>query len=219
MATEATFTVPSDQFPLGSVFTQRPTVTVELERIIPSKEMVIPYFWVRGTEADDLESAFNDHPSVENIRLVDSVEDEHLLRVEWMLDYDDVLTVLSETNVTLIAATGTKRQWTLEVRGDARSSLADFQRRCREVDIPITLTKLHALTPLETDTEAALTDKQQEALALAYECGYFESPREVTMDELGEQLGITQQAVAARLRRGIKHVLGGSLSGTTPPNQ
>ena len=26
------------------------------------------------------------------IRLVDAVEDEYLLRVEWALDYDDVLT-------------------------------------------------------------------------------------------------------------------------------
>jgi len=44
MATEATFTVPSDQFPLGTVFEQLPDVTVELERIIPAQDVVIPYF-------------------------------------------------------------------------------------------------------------------------------------------------------------------------------
>jgi hypothetical protein len=38
MATEATFTVPSDQFPLGTVFDQLPGVTIELERIIPAGE-------------------------------------------------------------------------------------------------------------------------------------------------------------------------------------
>ena len=50
MATEATFTIPSDQFPLGSLFEQLPGVTVELERIIPAQDVVIPYFWVRGGE-------------------------------------------------------------------------------------------------------------------------------------------------------------------------
>jgi predicted DNA binding protein len=59
--------------------------------------------------------------------------------------------------------------------------------------------------------EDALTDTQQEALVLAYERGYFESPRQVTLEELGEELGISQQAVGSRLRGGIKHILGSTL--------
>jgi len=173
---------------------------------------VIPYFWVRGTEVDDIESAFTAHPGVREIRLVDSVANEYLLRVEWAVDYDDVLTILTETAVPLLDATGTNEQWTFEIRGDDRSDIADFQRRCREHDIPVTLTALHALTPVETTTEAALTEPQQEALLLAFERGYFESPREATMAELGDELGISQQAVASRLRRGVKHVLQGTLS-------
>jgi len=65
------------------------------------------------------------------------------------------------------------------------------------MEIPVTLAELHALTPVETETEAALTDTQQEALVLAYERGYFESPHEVTMEELGDELGISQQAIAS----------------------
>ena len=215
MATEATFTVPSDQFPLGTVFAQLPNVTVTLERLIPARDVVIPYFWVRGTEVDDIESAFTEHPGVRAIRLVDSVEDEYLLSVEWALDYDDVLTILAETRVLLVEATGTTQQWTFETRGDNRSDISAFHERCREVDIPITLTKLHALTPVETATETALTDTQQEALMLAYERGYFESPREVTLEALGEELGISQQAVGSRLRGGINNVLGSTLSALT----
>jgi predicted DNA binding protein len=211
MATEATFTVPSDQFPLGTVFHQMPNVTVKLDRMIPSQDVVIPYFWVRGSKVESIESAFNENPGVKAIRLVDSVEDEYLLRVEWDLDYDDVLTILAETEVPLIDATGTDQQWTFEVRGDNRSDISAFHERCRELDIPITLTKLHALTPIETGTEAALTESQQEALMLAHERGYFESPREVTLEALGEQLGISQQAVGSRLRGGLRHVLGSTV--------
>ncbi len=137
MATEATFTVPSDQFPLGTVFNQLPNVTVELERIVPARDVVIPYFWVRGTEVSDIEGAFTEHPGVKDIRLVDSVEDEYLLRVEWSVEYADVLTILAETDVPLIEAIGTNQQWTFEIRGDQQSDIADFQRRCRELDIPV----------------------------------------------------------------------------------
>ena len=219
MATEASFTVPSDEFPLGTVFEQLPDVSVELERIIPAQDVVIPYFWVRGTPVDDIEGAFTEHPGVNRIELVDSVADEYLLRVEWSVDYDDVLTTLTATHVTLIEAVGTDTQWTFDIRGDTRGDVADFQSRCREVGIPLTVTELHALTPVETGTEAALTDTQQEALVLAYERGNFESPREVTMKDIGDELGITQQAVASRLRRGIKHILGSTLSDVAAPSR
>ena len=214
MATEATVTVPADEFPLGTVFAELPDVTVELERLIPSQDVVIPYFWVRGTKVEDIEAAFTEHPGVNDIQPVDSVADEYLLRVEWSLEYDDVLSVLIETDIPLIKATGTNEQWTFNIRGDSRSDVATFHTRCRELGIPVTLTELHALTPVETETEEALTDKQQEALVLAYDRGYFESPREVTMEELGEELGISQQALGARLRNGIKHTLNQTLSAT-----
>ncbi|WP_226482997.1 helix-turn-helix domain-containing protein [Natrinema amylolyticum] len=219
MATEATFTIPSDEFPLGSIFERVPDVTVELERIIPARDVVVPYFWVRGTTVDDIESAFADHPGVTDIKLVDSVADEYLLRVEWALDYEGVLSTLTETKIPLVKAVGTSQQWTFDVRGDDRSDIATFQRRCREQGIPITLTRLHALTPIETDAETMLTDAQREALVLAYDRGYFNSPRDVTMAELGDELGITQQAVASRLRRGTDQLLGTALSDLDAPSR
>ena len=212
MATEATFTVPSDQFPLGSIFEPFPGVTVELERIIPGTDYLTPYFWVRGVEIDDIEAQFTDHPGVNDIRLIDSVNDQYLLRVEWATSYDGILSTLAETEVPLIGAEGTHEQWTFDIRGDDRSDIAAFQRRCRELDIPITLTELHSLTPLDTGVESGLTESQHEALVLAYERGYFDSPRKVTMTDLGEELGISQQAVASRLRRGLKHVLRNTLA-------
>lgn len=123
-----------------------------------------------------------------------------------------MLSVLIETDIPLVEATGTNQQWTFDIRGDSRSDVANFYSRCRGVGIPVTLTELHALTPVETGTEEALTDEQQEALELAYERGYFEPPREVAMEDLGDELGISQQAVAARIRHGIKHTLQRTLS-------
>ncbi|SFR65012.1 helix-turn-helix domain-containing protein [Halogeometricum limi] len=212
MATEATFTVATDEFPLGTIFEQVPGVTVELERIVPGNGVVIPYFWVRGVDIDDVEAAFAEHPGVKTIRLVDSVGDEYLLRAEWDSTYEGVLSTLAETEVPLISAVGTDDRWTFEIRGDRRSNVANFQQLCRDRDIPVSLTALNTLTPVETTVESSLTDPQQELLFLAYERGYFNSPRDVTMAELGEELGITQQAVASRLRRGIRQVLGRTLA-------
>jgi len=212
MATEATITVPSETFPLGTVFEALPTVEVRLERVIPGVSTVIPYFWVRNAASDNIEAAFSAHPGVTDIRLIDSIEDESLLRVEWDSEYVGILTTLTETGVVLIDAVGTDEQWTFDIRGDSRDDVAAFLQRCQERDISVTLTTLHALTPVQTATEAVVTDPQQEVLELAYEQGYFESPRQVTMEDLGEDLGISQQAVASRLRRGTRRILGETLS-------
>lgn len=212
MATEATITFPSETFPLGTVFETLPGVEVELERVVPSSDVVIPYFWVRGAATDDVEAAFSDNPGVKDIRLVDSVADESLLRVEWEPEYVGLLTTLTETGVLLIEAVGTDGEWVFDIRGDSRDHVGEFLRLCRERDLPVTLRELHALTPVETASEAAITNAQQEALELAYERGYFESPREVTMEEIGEELGISHQAVASRLRRGTRSILGETLS-------
>ncbi|AFZ73223.1 helix-turn-helix domain-containing protein [Natronobacterium gregoryi] len=215
MATEATFTLPADRFPLGSVFEQLPDATIELERVIPSRDALVPYFWVRGVETDGIEEFFADQPEIRRIELVDSVEDEHLLRVEWASDHDGILHALTETDVPLVEAVGTDTQWTFDVRGDDRSDIVSFQQRCRELDVPITLRNLHPLTPTDSTVEAVLTEPQREALVLAFDRGYFDSPRAVTMEELGDELGISQQAVASRLWRGIDQLLATTLPETT----
>ena len=63
-----------------------------------------------------------------------------------------------ETQVPLVEAVGTNERWTFDIRGDDREDIASFQRRCRELEIPITLTRIQALTPIESQTEGELTD-------------------------------------------------------------
>ncbi|ELZ27083.1 bacterio-opsin activator HTH domain-containing protein [Halogeometricum pallidum JCM 14848] len=212
MATEATFTVRATEFPLGSIFEEFPAATVELERVVPNDEVLIPYAWVYGVCVDDVEAAFSSHPGVRSLRLVDAVDDQYLLRVEWDPSYRGVLSALAATRVPLLEAVGTSERWLFRIRGDKRHDVAAFYDRCQEWSVPVTMTELHSLTPRQRSAEATLTDAQREALVLAYERGYFDTPRGVTMAELGSKLGISQQAVGSRIRRGINCILGETLS-------
>lgn len=58
---------------------------------------------------------------------------------------------------------------------------------------------------------SALTEQQREALLAAYEHGYFTEPRETSLEELAEVLGISPTAVGGRLRRGMKSLIGMTL--------
>lgn len=210
MATVMEFRSPADEFPLGTVFENLPGVTVELERLIPHDTRVIPYFWVRGAEAEDIEAAFETHAGVVSIELIDSVDDEYLMRAEWESEYFGVLSALAAANVTVLSGVGTREGWHFEVRAESRESISEFRTNCQKKDIDIEITAVHALLPIRGEGYD-LTDAQREALELAFERGYFDSPRAATLDDIADELGISQQALSSRLRRGHRRLIAGTL--------
>ena len=212
MATVAEFTLDSHEFPLGTVFAALPDITVQLERIIPDANGVVPYFWVRGTKTDTIVEQFSEHPGVTDIQLVDSADGEHLMRCQWVPEHDIVLDALIDPDVVLLSAVGTEEKWTFEIRGESREAIGTFRNYCHEHGIPITLTELHALEPRGAQHE--LTEKQREALILAFERGYFDSPRETTLQEIADELDITQQSLSSRLRRGNRRLIEKALIGS-----
>ena len=214
MATVMEFTSPAAEFPLGSVFENLPGVTVELERLIPHETLIIPYFWVRGVDVEDIEAAFKPHTGVSNIRLVDSIEDEYLMRAEWEPEYFGVLSALAKANVVVLSGIGTNDGWRFEVRGESQEAIAEFRDHCQENDIQMAITAVHAMLPIQGEGYE-LTETQREALVLAYERGYFDSPRKVSLEEIADELGITQQSLSSRLRRGHRRLIGATLSSSS----
>ncbi|MFC6756922.1 MULTISPECIES: helix-turn-helix domain-containing protein [Haloarcula] len=210
MATVIEFTSPADEFPLGTVFENLTEATVELERLIPHDTLIIPYFWVRGADASDIEAAFEAHAGVVDVDLIDSVEDEYLMRAEWEAEYFGILSALGKANVVVLSGVGTKDGWDFEVRGEDRAAISEFRTLCQDHDISLEVTAVHALLPLQGDSYE-LTDPQREALVLAYERGYFDSPRTASLEDIAEELGITQQSLSSRLRRGHRRLIGGTL--------
>lgn len=210
MATVMELTSPAAEFPLGSVFESHPDVTVELERLLPHDTLVIPYFWVRGAAAADIEASFDVHAGVQNIRLVDSVDDEYLMRAEWDRDYVGILSAFVESNLVVLSGVGTSQGWEFEVRGETREEISEFRTYCQTHDIPIDIRTVHALLPIQGEGYE-LTDTQREALVAAYEHGYFDSPRTATLTAVAEDLGITQQSLSDRLRRGHRRLVEATL--------
>lgn len=211
MAIEASFTIDQSEFPLSGIFEELPDATVELDRVVPTADAVIPYFWIHAEGIDGLGTELADDAGVRDVAIIDEVEDQIFLRIDWDLSHESILTAMVNTPVTLISGIGDESQWTFEVRSADQESVSEFQTYCRERDIPIELTELHALSSLRSDREYDLTDGQQRALVLAYTRGYFDSPREATQRELADELGISHQAVSSRLQRGIRRLVASTL--------
>lgn len=211
MVVEATFTVDQDDFPLSTVFDDLVNVTIELDRVVPSSGWVIPYFWIYSDDSSKLRTDLSEDIGIDQVKFIDTVAEGMYVRIDWNLNHESVLTAITNTSVTLLSGKGYGGQWIFEIRGDTRDDIAEFQTYCTEHSLPTELVMLHAISPIDASTEYILTDDQREVLELAYSRGYFDSPRGVTQADLGATLGITRQAVASRLQRGLQRLVGSSL--------
>lgn len=211
MAIEASFTIEQADFPLSAVFENLPNATIELDRVVPTSDAVIPYFWIYADDTANLTTDLSEDIGVDQVKIIDEVEGQIFVRIDWNLDHESVLTAIVNTDVTLLSGIGNNEQWTFEVRASAQKEVSEFQTYCLDRDIPLQLTQLHALASLDSDREFDLTEGQQQALVLAYSRGYFDSPRGATQGDLADELEITRQAVSSRLQRGIRRLVASTL--------
>jgi predicted DNA binding protein len=58
------------------------------------------------------------------------------------------------------------------------------------------------------EEDALLTERQQECLSTAQRLGYFDVPRECTLAELANELGVDKSTASETIRRGTSRVVG-----------
>lgn len=211
MAEIAEFTVASEAFPLGHLFEHIPDITIELDRIVPTQEAVIPYVWVRGGDPDTIVAAVEPHPDLRSMRLVDQADDSSLFRVEWEPEVSGIISCITETEASLVSGHGHQGEWVFEVRADSADGISDFQQCCRDHEIETTLSRLHTLSEMDTRGRYNITPEQEEALLLAFNEGYYDEPRATSLESIADQLGISRQSVSDRLKRGYRNLVGSTL--------
>ncbi|WP_227378582.1 helix-turn-helix domain-containing protein [Haladaptatus halobius] len=200
--TVAELAIPADEFALRQTLTTIDGLTVEDERIAAHNgDSIMPYVWLRNKNQDMTEAALADDPTVEQVELLADLKSEWLYKMEWVDQIETLIQILVEEDGTILAATGNEDWWMLRILFPDREALSQTYEYCQEQDLSLDVRQIHQLEDGRQD-RFGLTDEQQEILVLAAEHGYYEVPREVSAEELADDVGISHQAVSERLRRG-----------------
>lgn len=215
MAVIAGVEIPASAFLLGTVL-EREHVSVRLERVIPLGDRFVPYLWLSDPDLDTVEAALTAEPDVAGYRVLDSVDGDTLVRLEWSSEADGFVEALAETDASVLTGRGEAEAWTLQLRFDSHDGLTDLHRRCAREDIPVALTRVHEPGVPEDGTQRSLTDTQHETLLAALEAGYFDVPRRTNLVGLADRLGVSDTAVSERLRRGIGTLVDAALDSDGP---
>ncbi|WP_435154715.1 helix-turn-helix domain-containing protein [Haladaptatus sp. DFWS20] len=213
MSVTTDLSIPGEEFLLGTALLTDTDVHVELERVVPASRQVLPFFWAIGTEFEAFERDVQSNPNVEHLVSLDRVGNRVLYRVEWSKAVESLIYGIAEVGATILEAYGDDI-WRFRLRFNDHDSLSEFQTYCEQHDIHFRLDRV--ATEMESEQgEFGLTAEQREALVSAVERGYFDVPRGVTLGELADEIGVSQQSVSERVRRGAGSVLESVLLDTT----
>ena len=210
MSVIADFTVPAEGLALAETLKATPTMTVELERLVAhSREFVLPFLWVAGQEFDQFEQALDTDSTVQSATVADDFWDIRLYKMQWVGPVVQTVDLILDHEGAILEAEGHDGEWQLKLRFDDREQLTTFQDHFREHG-QITLHQLYTAEAPQAG-EYNLTQKQRDALVLAFEEGFYDVPRAITATELAEQFDLSQQAFSNRLRRGTTRLIENTL--------
>jgi predicted DNA binding protein len=128
----------------------------------------------------------------------------------YSFEYDAAATVFSgmvaEVNGVSLDWSHDDAAWTVRVWLPNREALASLWEYATDHDIDFSLERVNDYATPD-GMEPSLTENQREAILLALEMGYFEEPRGATLNEVADELGISQPAAGGLLRRGIRRLI------------
>lgn len=189
---------------------------VQDARTDPEHDLYVVRF--EGSDTAEIERVLGEDHTVASVEAMPGFEDQKLLGIEF-----EEGTMLLNPQVTskdgfVIEARGSNldgeprgwhERWLLP-DGDALRSVWEY---ARENGFEFDVLELDQHGRADPDFKRAdlVTDQQREALLMALEEGYFTEPREMSLEELAQALGLSSTAAAGRLRRGMKSLVGATL--------
>jgi predicted DNA binding protein len=203
----ATFSIEPQGFALAYALDEVPEIAVEAERIAAhSTSWVMPCLWAAGGDFDAFDAALEADSTVEEVVEATDVGDEKYYQLEWSDDVIQHVDAAIDKEASILNAEAENGEWHLRVRFVSREQFEAFRDYLADQGLTFRLQNLTESTTPRQEM-GGLTDAQRDALVAAVKAGYFAIPRNATMADVADGLGISEQAASERLRRGIDHLV------------
>jgi predicted DNA binding protein len=206
MTATATVLIPADEFVIGAILQDAGEAEIELLPLVPIEKNYVPYLRVDAADPAAFEATVRADPRTSALQRIGSDGPGSLYRIEWDPEVDAFLGGVFDHGLIVERGYTVHSSWCFEFRAPDTEEFARFHRRCNERDISIDVRRVRSDGPA-SDERSRVTGKQRQAMELAFDRGYFSVPRETTLSELGEAVGISRQAFSRRLRRGTYNLL------------
>jgi len=200
---------------LRDAFESAPETVLELEDVHRCDAGTRLVFWAEGSSFDAFEDGLSGDPTVERFDVLMELAECHAYRLtlsergERHVTYPFAIRHgITFLNITVARGTAQIRVLVLN-----REQLTTYREQFRARDVPFRLVSIYSSEEC-FQARYGVTEPQYEALRHAFAAGFFEIPRQTTLERMAADLDISRQALSERLRRGHANLLGHTLAPT-----
>jgi hypothetical protein len=188
--------------------------SLDVETVLPADDGSLRlFFTVADVAPETVRSAAEESVSVRTVRCISQREREALFEAVVSIESSIPKTMAAfDGSVTRIRAT--PEAVDLVVAVPQTADVREFVGRFEEAHPSTDVTSVQRVAePLQThsafysEVEERLTERQFDALRLAYHSGYFEWPRDSTASDVADSLGVAQPTFSGHLRAGHRKLL------------
>ncbi len=217
MTTVVELEVPADELALARTIDRVPTFEFQVGGLIGT---VPPLVWASGPDRTTIERALETDPSVDVFATITEetaeADDCWLFRLEFGDRAKLFQHLVADNGGAILDAHGRDGWWSLKLLFHDHEAVSTCHDLFDQYGFQVEVTRVTGTNGIAS-AQTPLTKTQYETIYKAYELGYFDVPRKVTLEELANELGISHQALSERLRRSHSALVGAELSdGMTP---
>jgi len=185
-----------------------PEMEIKLEyQLIAAGGEYVLLFQVRGADFETFENALENDRTVTDVSTVIETSGFRVYRTRLVFPEYLVLARAVEMGMRLLEAVSGDNGWYAVVELPETGTLHQFRAFCSDKGVSTSIRKLYRIEADSPGEAFGLTPSQRAAITTAYEAGYFNQPRDTSLEGVGDRLGISSSAAGGRLRRGLRTLI------------
>lgn len=197
---------------LANVIQTVPSVDFRVMQEVSTDPEHDRYFFV--VETDDVaafEAALADDHTVAAFERMSEYDAQLVYGIEFTSEAVLLASRVTEQGGFSLEAYRHEEGWIERWQLPDREALREVWEFAKDEAFTFDIRELYRITDSDVPGSGGLTDEQRRTLAVAYERGYFDEPRGITLEGLADELDISPTAASGRLRRGMKKLVESSV--------
>lgn len=159
-------------------------------------------FWVEAPDFDVVDDHLSEDHTVADFEVIVEADDRRTYHIAYSDEALLVSPTVNDIGGFVTNSESHRKGWDLRITFPDHESLYRLHEFAKEQDIRLEVLDVRRRDETDDQPEFGLTEAQIEALVYAYVHGYYDEPREISLEDMASILDISQTAVSGRLRRG-----------------
>jgi predicted DNA binding protein len=168
-------------------------------------------FLIDYDDRERLEKMLDTDPTVQSYELVDWTDQTGIYYIEHTPETKLISSVVTDVNGFLVHTETRGNGWLVRLLLPDREALNTIWEFAHENDISLDIIEIYGNTDTGGESSYGLTEEQRIALTTAYENGYFGEPRDISLNEVAAEIGLSSTAMSGRLRRGMRNLVAATI--------